>query len=823
MAFLLSGSLLAATPLSASDGTTELGLRQMAVPFVANQGQADSRVAFSASTFAGTVFVTRDGRIVYALPTREAPAWSLTETFVGQSSRPTGQDRSEARVSSFLGADPSRWRSDLPTFDSVRLGELWKGIEVSLVARGGEVEKLFTVAPGASTSKIRVQVAGASLLRVDRRGRLVATTGRGEVLFSAPVAYQSRDGEHAPVAVTYVAHGTEYGFRLGPYDPSLPVVIDPILQSTYLGGTVLDAINAMTIHPVSGEVYVVGQTTSTDFPGTTGGAQPASGGGSADAFVARFNAALTSLLQATYLGGSAFDHAVAVAVHPTSGDVYVSGQTQSTNIPMTSGGTQPANGGVSDGFIARLNATLTSLIQATYLGGNDQESGGGANLAIHPISGEIYTAATTDSANFPGVAGGAQSSIGGFSDGYIARLNASLTGPVLQATFLGGSHVDFIGSIVFDSAGGVYAVGQTRSTNFPMTAGGARPNFTPGGFFDYDGFVSRFNTALTSLVQSTYYGGSGSDTGPALAIHATSGDVYIAGSTSSTDLPGTSGGAQPFFAGLNDAYVARVNSTLTAILQATYRGGSGFDITAALILHPTSGDVYIAGQTSSGDFPGTAGGAQAIFAGGDDFFVSRLNTSLTAPLNPSTFLGGSGGDFGTVLRLHPASGEIYVGGYSTSTNFPATSGGAQAAYAGGPTDSVLARLTADLTAAGGGYFTVTPCRVIDTRDPVGPYGGPALAAGASRDVVFAGRCGIPVTARALAFNLTITGPTDQGHLRVFPTGAILPLISMMNYRAGQTRANNGVSTLGPSGDLTIFSGQATGTVHFIVDVVGYFQ
>jgi len=126
--------------------------------------------------------------------------------------------------------------------------------------------------------------------------------------------------------------------------------------------------------------------------------------------------------------------------------------------------------------------------------------------------------------------------------------------------------------------------------------------------------------------------------------------------------------------------------------------------------------------------------------------------------------------------------------------------------------------------AGGAFFyTVTPCRVADTRDPAGPYGGPALTANVDRTFVVAGRCGVPVGAKAVALNLAVTGPTAAGDLRVFPAGAGLPLVSAINWNAGQTRANNAVIRLGASGDLTVHPDQSSGTVHFILDLNGYFQ
>jgi hypothetical protein len=445
----LTPSLARGTPISAKTGPAdEERLRQriggVGIPFIVNRGQTDPAVAYYAPTFAGTVYVTREGEIVYSFPGRaedgrdspgpsgraavRAPrvGWTLTETPAGGRARPMGEERAATGVSFFIGNDPARWKTGVATYDSVTLGEVWPGVDVRLRAHGRNAEKLFVVHPGAQLSSIRMRVAGARSLRANAAGALVATTALGEVTFTSPVAYQEREGVRRAVAVAYRTQGQEYGFSVGSYDPALPVVIDPLLQATYLGGSGVDEAFALAIHPTSGDVYVAGATLSTNFPGTAGGAQPANGGGT-DAFVARLNAALTTLNQATYLGGSGSEEALALAIHPTSGDVYVAGETLSTDFPGTAGGAQPANGGSPDAFVARLNAALTTLNQATYLGG-----GGGdlaLALAIHPTSGEVYVAGETTSTNFPGTAGGAQPANGGVSDAFVARLTADLAGP----------------------------------------------------------------------------------------------------------------------------------------------------------------------------------------------------------------------------------------------------------------------------------------------------------------------------------------------------------------------------------------------------------
>ncbi len=811
-----------ALPSSAASEPPLARAARVSIPFIENTGQASARVAFYAPTFAGTAFVTRDGGLVQSLASRRGPGWSLAETFVGGRACPEGRDASETRVSSFIGGDPARWRSDVATYRSVSLGEVWAGVDVSLSAGARRVEKVFTVSPGASPEAIRVRVTGAEALRVDPEGRLVAGTGQGEIVFGAPIAFQEAEGVRRPVEVEYAVGGATYGFRVGDFDPSLPLVIDPLLQSTYLGGGGDDYIYQLAFHPTSGDPYVVGETTSSDFPGTDGGPYPDIASSAADAFVARFNANLTALTQATYLGGGAFDSGSAIAIHPTTGDVYVYGRTVSTDFPMRAGGTQASNGGGQDGFVARLNSSLTTLFQSTYYGGPGNESAPSA-LAIHPTLGDVYLAGFTQGTSVPGTTNGAQPANAGFVDSFIARLPATLTGPVVQATWFGGAGPDQIFAMTISAAGDIYVTGTTTSTDLPGTTGGAQPAPAPG-FANTDVFLARFNSALTALTQATYFGGNGLDTAFGIAIHPATGDVYAMGGTASSDLPGTAGAAQTARAGPTDCWVGRWNSALTSLVRATYSGGSGPEGANAIAIHPATGDVYMSGITVSSDYPGTAGGAQAVFGGGGgDIIISRFNAALTARLNPSTYLGGNGDEEAISIRVHPTTGEVYAAGYSFSTNYPGTGNGAQSAFGGGVSDGVVTRLTPGLEANPAGYFTVQPCRLLDTRRAAGAYGGPSVPAGATRTIVAVGQCGISPTARALAFNVIAVAPTAGGHLRVFPAGALLPTISMMNYSIGQTRANNGVTTLGVSGDMSIYNGQATGTAHVVVDVVGYFE
>lgn len=677
-------------------------LAGMSVPFEQNQGQFDRPVAYAARTFAGTVFVTRKGQIVHSLAGKSSQddgaaikaeqratrgaGWTLVETLAGAHVRPQGGTASPTQVTRIIGNDPGNWRSQIATYSTVRLGEPWPGIEMELSARGANVEKLFTVAPGADADRIRVELAGARTLRTGAGGSLVVDTGNGAVTFTAPVAWQDIGGDRRPVQVAYAVKGKSYGFHVGSYDHAYPVLIDPLLQATYVGGSGDDGPQTFALGP-GGDVYVAGNTDSTNFPGTAGGAQTGNGGG-ADAFVVRINSSLTAILRATYLGGSGMDQAFGLTVDG-AGNVYVAGSTASTDFPATAGAAFTTfRGGASDGFVARLSGDLSSLMAATFLGGSGHDS---AEQLTVDNGGNVYVSGDTDSAIFPATAGGAQSAYSGASlDGFVARLNANLSS-LTQATYLGGNGADRALWLALDGSGSLYVTGDTTSTDFPGVTGGAQG--TNGGA--HDAYVARLNTALTSLVQSTYVGGSADDFARNIVVNGSG--IYIAGTTASIDLPGVAGGAQTVSAGGTDVFVARLNANLTSLIQATYLGGSAAEGVNGLAIDG-GGNVYVAGPTRSTDFPGTAGGVQSAYGGGfQDAFIARLDPSLTS-LSRATYLGSTGDDFALGIAID-GSGAIVVAGATSSTTFPGTAGGAQTAHGGAYYDGFVARLTADLLAS----------------------------------------------------------------------------------------------------------------------------
>ncbi|MBH2554021.1 SBBP repeat-containing protein [Serratia sp. CY50710] len=517
---LLSGAHAADQQPKAKPDTAQVqhALQGLAIPFEANNGQFDERVAFVGRTFAGPVFVTREGQIVYSLPATETKegrqAWILTETLVdARALNPYGGEQAATQVSRFTG--PKSYQA--ATYRNVMLGQAWPGIEVELAARGSNVEKLFHVKPHADVDRIQVRLAGAESLRLGEAGELIATTGHGDIAYTAPVAFQQVGGKRLDVPVKYVLNeaGDGYGFALGMYDRTRPLVIDPLLQSTYLGGGEgEDVINAMAIDARTGDVLVTGYTSSGDFPGTAGGAQAQTMGGAYSGFVARLSGDLKTLLQSTYLNnhGSgagnylAYAGFYALAIDEATGNVVVGGVTGgATGYPGTAGGALPEGGdGASARVLSQLSGDLKTLRQSTYLGSGWGVSDAVSVLAIDPANGDIVVSGMFDTDPVPGTAGGAlperPNASGG--DGYLVRLSGDLK-TLRQGTYMGG----MVRALVIDPrSGDVVAGGRVSGAGLAGASGGAQP--APAN--DYDGYLSRLSGDLKTLRQSTYLGGSDS-------------------------------------------------------------------------------------------------------------------------------------------------------------------------------------------------------------------------------------------------------------------------------------------------------------------------
>lgn len=732
-------------------------LESAVIPFVRNDGQEDRRVAFSARTFAGTTWLTHDGALVHGLPGLKGRAWSLVERFDGGRVRVVGRDPGTTRVSRFSG---THLDGTAPTFDTVALGDVWPGVGVELRAHGGSVEKVYTLAPGADPARIRMRVSGARALRPDPDGRLVAATGLGPVTFAAPIAYQDVDGRRVPIAVAYAIDGNAYGFALGRYDRTRPLVIDPVIQSTYLGtattGTSLnEAVNAIAVNAANGEVYVAGGALGAAFPGTAGGAQGTYGGGSQDAYVARLSADLKTLVQATFLGGSSTDEALGMALTPNG--VYVAGLTASTNFPTTVGSRQPADPSTAvDGFVARLPLSLTSLTASTYVGGTASSNLSTPTTQLADVvvtaGGNVIACGQTRADQMPGIPAGAVPINGS------ALLMISLAGDLATAPAVAGFGDALIcRSLALGGAGLVYAVGTAGSpAQLPGSATGALPS--TGG--TTRGWIAQFNEqSLAAVAPSSWVVGAG--TAVAVKVHPLNGDVYVVGSghapSSAFPANATTTGAQATCdGGFDCGFVFRFAPTLANVVGGTFYGNPATSSVVPrgrqhVLIDPVGGDVFIGFDAGAG-MPGTAGSFQSTVPSGASTpsVVARYSADL-GTLRRAAYVTGTNGDARVLaLALTPDRSDLYIAGRATSTTLPLSAGGAQATNAGGE-DAFVMRVGADLAAGG----PPGALQFAVTSTDVGEAGGPVQV-----DVTRVGGTGGPISVQYATANGTATGGAD---------------------------------------------------------------
>jgi hypothetical protein len=379
-----------------------------------------------------------------------------------------------------------------------------------------------------------------------------------------------------------------------------------------------------------------------------------------------------TLTYSTYLGGSSFGDAdvVAAVAVDASGSVYVAGTAQSTNYPTTAGAFQTTrSGGIYEAFVTKLSPSGSALVYSTYLGGSGDDL---AQALAVDASGNVYVAGSTTSINYPTTVGAFQTAHVGGQDGFVTKLNSS-GNALLYSTYLGGSGDDKAQAAAVDASGSIYVAGDTSSTNYPTTAGAFQTTNASG---TSEGFVTKLNSSGSALVYSTYLGGGVSGTLANAATVDASGNVYVAGETFAV-YPTTAGAFQTAYGGGQDAFVTKLNASGSALVYSTFLGGSSEDLARSVAVD-ASGNVYVAGSTSSTNYPTTAGAFQTGIPAGGGGFVTKLNPSGSA-LVYSTFLGGGVGAYAVAVD---ASGNVYVAGGANST-YPTTAGAFQTAEAGG--------------------------------------------------------------------------------------------------------------------------------------------
>jgi hypothetical protein len=676
------------------------------ISFELNQGQTDHRVAFLARGPGYTLFLT-PREAVFAL--RGEHATALRMEFVGANpeARIGGESRLPGVSNYFIGNDQSKWRRDVPTYARVRYEGVYPGVNLVYYGSPGaagtpdrSLEYDFEVAPGADPRQIALRFAGADGVAVED-GDLTLRAGGGRLTMRRPVAYQEaepgsrRSGLPAtakrPVRCEYrIDAEGRVGFDLGAYDRAKPLVIDPVIAySTFLGGTGFDWALGIAVSP-HGSAFVTGMTTSAEFPL---GQQPQQfgPGGGYDAFVAKLDAAGTTVLYSTYVGGTGDEDVYVpygyggIALNPV-GEAFITGITQSSDFPAMNAA-QPTPGGSADAFVARLDAS-GALTYATYLGGVGWDAG--KAIALDSAGGVYVTGYDGSPDDFP-LANALQPAFGGGPhDAFVTKLDPSQP-PNFQkvySTHFGGSGGDTGWGIAVDDLKQVYVTGVTTSPNFPgVNASSIQPSLKGPA----DAFVVRLNAAGSAVDYATYLGGNvgpdpasavGEDYGYAVAVDSGR-NAYVVGLTTSPDFP-LKNPVQDTYNGYGDSFVTEINDAGTALVYSTYRGGPGLDYATGVAVD-ILGSAYVSG-TSGGTFPITPNEPQCIDPGA---FVMKLAPAGSSVVY-ATCLSGLGKDAAFGIAVDPA-GCAYVTGRTQSYNFPTTKP-LQAAHAGGEYDAFVTKI-----------------------------------------------------------------------------------------------------------------------------------
>jgi len=616
-----------------------------------------------------------------------APVASLQMRLAGadREARVVGAAKLATTVNYLIGNDPRRWRTGVPTFSRIHFQNVYPGVDLVYYGNQRQLEYDFIVAPGADPYRIALRFEGAEQVEVDARGDLIVGVAGGQVRQHKPVVFQEINGARREIAGRYV-------------------LVESSRRTVGLEIGDYDRNRPLVIDP--------------------------------------------ALVYSSYLGGTDFDRAWDIAVD-AQGNAYLAGETSSTNLAGAGAPASAYNGGLCDVFVAKVAASGTNLVYATYLGGNDEDAAFG--IALDP-AGNVYVAGLTSSTNFPVTTNAVSSALHGTPyfghypyDAFVAKLDTS-GGRLLYATYLGGTNADVASAIAVDGNGNVYITGETTSGDFPTNA----VSSAFGGF--HDAWVAKLTGTDSNLVYSTFLGGTGDDRGQGIAVDS-SGNAVVVGYTSSIDFPVTNALQTNFAGGLYDIFVTKLGSDGATKLFSSYLGGSGsdeafrvaldgagsayltgsttstnfpgaslpystnsgfadafvlkLDATGTNLVYSSylgglsndqgwsiavdrNGSAYVVGTTASSDFP-TTNAFQSALAGSDDAFVAKVNAGGTA-LEYATFFGGSGSDQGYGIALDNA-GNAYVAGTTASLDFPVfpSTNGIATAFAGGTGDAFLAK------------------------------------------------------------------------------------------------------------------------------------
>ncbi len=660
----------------------------------------------------GRFEVGNNGEMTYKIGNKNKQ-YSITENFIGATTNPSGMETQIIPFSNLTGKTNSQ--KNLTRYKFISLGEIYSGITATLRQSQGNIEKLITVKPNADPTAIKLELRGHSSLSLNDLGELLIdwdnTDHSKTIKFSKPVAFQQIGSTRKEVEIGYkIIDENSYGFFIGRYDSSYDLIIDPILYSTFVGGEnneeftaeMGSANNIMIIATDPADsleyVYVTGYTeTAGDFPASFLPEAVASERGIHDIFIVKMPLDLSEISAAALVGGDGQDIYSSVTAD-SAGNIYLSFQTTSTDIPTTASSYQQTIGGSNDAAIMKLPPSLDSITSATYLGGDKSDKPG--NLEVK--NGYVYitgTTANTGGGNtFPSAPTSGADEVYNHSAGttgteiFISRLNDQLSNTYYAGTFIqtdmNNPNITVHSTDATPDNDKIFITGATDAgLEIADPVNAYQPTFGGG---TNDKFLARFNSKLTTLEASTFLGGANTSYGlGSIHIHNAGAGVYriiTANDTTNAygffDILRTDGNNRRYDyddnpnnqvlngCGDDDIYVANLNFNLTEAEVAVICG-SEMDYYPRITADP-AGNIYLAGSTSSPNLPVTNDAYQRNPQDYEDIFLFKFPNDLSS-LTAGTYLGGiDSTEYYSAGLDMDAAGHLYVTGQTYSMDFPTT-------------------------------------------------------------------------------------------------------------------------------------------------------
>lgn len=680
--FFLTLLLISSLAAFAGDGN---------IDFIQNKNQFPAPVRYKAFVPGGAVFLRADGftfsyfkeadlERIHELKhdnkdvAREqvnVHAYSVTFDHAQKNAVLTEENKLPYYHNYFTGNDPNHWAGNVPLYKKVTWHNIYEGIDAVAYSREQSLKYDFVVKPGADPSQITLAFEGVKPELMED-GSLRIRTSVNTITEQAPYVYQVIEGKEVAVKCHYVTRpGNKIAFALPDgYQKAWPLIIDPVLVFSTFSGSTTSTFGFSATYDLNGNLYAGGECFGSGWPVTTGAFQ-VTYGTNVDAGINKYSSNGTSLLYATYYGGSGSDLPNNMMVN-ANGELVICGSTTSSNLPVTTGCYDNTLSGPSDIYIARFSVGGAVLKAATYLGGSNGEAFntgalspnyGDANRGevFTAANGSIFVASSSTSSDFPVTTGAAQTIFGGMQDGVVCKLDSNLT-TLQYSTFLGGTDNDAAFSLVLNSTNEIVVCGGTASANFPTTSGSLHAT-APGGI---DGFVSIINTA-TGLAHSTFLGTASYDHAFKVQIDP-SDNIFVMGQTESSSTYPVSPGVFSVTGG--NIFIHKINPTLATSLISTRMGNTINGFVPTAFMHDVCGNTYLSGFSAASNSPLSPGAYQTTPG---SFWLGALGPGFTNLLY-GTFFGPSGTHVdGGTSRFDP-QGIIYHSACTADPSFPTSPG-----------------------------------------------------------------------------------------------------------------------------------------------------